>query len=607
MEYPQEGGTKPLKPLIESPRRGQTDSLDQRLAPGVLDQLNEMYGSGMPEVVKCVINPQLTHKVKKFGSAELGYNGAIGSNVGGTILGGHRELLEVPTNGRNHVNEDSAAALILPDFGLTILVDGAGGHDSGEVASLVALDTALQLVERTRTQYSPLEISLKIQESFNALEGAIAFAALHSIEREFISEFPDQTESVAVNSPQGNEIFPVEFDGEQQRFYTTRLIKGSKAHEHLVDIGYRGFHFHKDGKYPENVGEETLPYLQTAVAGLHRLGYNDILREIDAMLSYAEIVQSNAYVNYEDSAWSEAEVAVAARSSLNKVRIDPYQREAVMKGLFALITETEDIQTNCDAEKLFEVNAGILAQSNGRLCDGDRNFSIFEKAHSMRAAGSICIIDGNNLEIGQVGDTRVYRLGEDLKQLTNDDSEGGRLISLYNADPRSAELASIVQTLIEGRASRPEQESFELFLGHYFRQNIMEQRKDLNFAAFREMVRSGSAGTLIDYPALVGITSTSKGNIIRSAFGGKNIGAKQGEVGVASSFHQFNEGEVILMCSDGLTDFVGDGFLKRVLRIVQSGELSPEEAVSELLFEARLNDGNDNITALILYKSVPLP
>ncbi len=58
------------------------------------------------------------------------------------------------------------------------------------------------------------------------------------------------------------------------------------------------------------------------------------------------------------------------------------------------------------------------------------------------------------------------------------------------------------------------------------------------------------------------------------------------------------EGDVILMCSDGLTAMVED---KRILEIIETCQ-DTQECVQSLLDEANENGGADNITALIIKK-----
>ena len=79
-------------------------------------------------------------------------------------------------------------------------------------------------------------------------------------------------------------------------------------------------------------------------------------------------------------------------------------------------------------------------------------------------------------------------------------------------------------------------------------------------------------------------------NIITRAIGAEN--------GLNIDFFaaQLNEGELVLMCTDGLTNMVEDRRISAVLK----EEATLEEKVRKLVSEANRNGGRDNITALLV-------
>ena len=63
-----------------------------------------------------------------------------------------------------------------------------------------------------------------------------------------------------------------------------------------------------------------------------------------------------------------------------------------------------------------------------------------------------------------------------------------------------------------------------------------------------------------------------------------------------NSYCNFKEGNTLLLCSDGLTNYVDTGIIKQILT-----DMSPQEAVECLADTANRNGGGDNITALIVF------
>ena len=64
------------------------------------------------------------------------------------------------------------------------------------------------------------------------------------------------------------------------------------------------------------------------------------------------------------------------------------------------------------------------------------------------------------------------------------------------------------------------------------------------------------------------------------------------DMGIARVF----PGDLYLMCSDGLSDFVTDEEISSIL----AGDISLETATKALIDKAKLNRGNDNITVLVM-------
>jgi protein phosphatase len=78
--------------------------------------------------------------------------------------------------------------------------------------------------------------------------------------------------------------------------------------------------------------------------------------------------------------------------------------------------------------------------------------------------------------------------------------------------------------------------------------------------------------------------------VVTNALGG-------GEAGVQVEVHKvtLQAGDVLLLCSDGLSDMLGDDRLLEVL----AAEAEPEAACRRLVAEANEAGGRDNITAVV--------
>jgi PPM family protein phosphatase len=98
-----------------------------------------------------------------------------------------------------------------------------------------------------------------------------------------------------------------------------------------------------------------------------------------------------------------------------------------------------------------------------------------------------------------------------------------------------------------------------------------------------EMVRRGSL-------SLEGASRHPSRHIVTNALGGN-------EPGVRVELHglDLEPGDVLLLCSDGLTEMVPDEWIAAVLR----DENEPESACERMVAEANVRGGKDNITVLV--------
>ena len=73
------------------------------------------------------------------------------------------------------------------------------------------------------------------------------------------------------------------------------------------------------------------------------------------------------------------------------------------------------------------------------------------------------------------------------------------------------------------------------------------------------------------------------------------LGGDQSGVQVEVQRVDLESGDVLLLCSDGLSDMIADEQIAAILR----AELDPEQAARQLLTGANEQGGTDNITAVV--------
>ncbi len=96
---------------------------------------------------------------------------------------------------------------------------------------------------------------------------------------------------------------------------------------------------------------------------------------------------------------------------------------------------------------------------------------------------------------------------------------------------------------------------------------------------------SWDAGTLDD------ATMTSMKNVLTKALGARE------DVDFEVSDRELNDGDIVLLCSDGLTNMLSD---RQILEIVSTRAADLEQACNELVTAANAQGGRDNISAILV-------
>lgn len=122
--------------------------------------------------------------------------------------------------------------------------------------------------------------------------------------------------------------------------------------------------------------------------------------------------------------------------------------------------------------------------------------------------------------------------------------------------------------------------------------SLVKLTKDQSFVGFLEDTGRLSEDAAMRHP---------KRNEINKALGFGGELAKDGDY-LESGHSPFLPGDMILLCSDGLTDMVNKNNLTNIL----TNENSLEEKAKELIDTANKNGGRDNITAVLVKNDKPL-
>jgi serine/threonine protein phosphatase PrpC len=621
------GKTKPLNVRNYNPHRiGRTDELDQNILKGAICPI----AKAVIDADKVDLHGRMVaHISKSFGHQNIPIWGAMASNVGGSLKGNGIEGLQTSgKDARNEHNEDAAGALLYMGQGVAFIMDGAGGHDHGELAAQVALQTILKTQERTGEYWPASDLAFRVQASLNALENIFTLTALHAIENRFIEQFPEETadgqlltysigydmlmrfirnrfETISQEQTSTQKEYQAEGpDGQVQPYGNgADLLRFNQGMLEFIEVNENGSQILS---FIDNPSEHDIKYFIEAYKALKGMDVKQILAEVDRLQS--------------DIPPRELENAIYKQFGEVHTYIDSFQSDAVKQGLFSILTGTSGVQANSDTDKLFSSyqNAEMLKDLSGHIYRGFGKYRYHEQAAGIKAAGSICVFEGDQLSIAQVGDTRVYKLAEELVQLTADDSPGGRLMQTYLNNPADPAVTEFVRKLMNGSAGRAAMGTFIGQLGFYFRSQprFSQVKEDAPFAHFQMLVHEAapflfpenpSAAPVFEYNGLtrdvmVDLACKSQGSGIYTCFGGKYIGNTGGIADVPVTETTFLPGEILLLCSDGLTDAVQDSEIEIQLKLVQTNQISPEEAANNLILRARELATSDNVTAVILYK-----
>ena len=169
-------------------------------------------------------------------------------------------------------------------------------------------------------------------------------------------------------------------------------------------------------------------------------------------------------------------------------------------------------------------------------CIVNANLELLEQSSShpeMRGMGTTvvaAVLDGHTLIVANVGDSRLYVIGDKIRQITRDHSLVQEMVRIGEIDPEEAR-------------SHPD----------------------------RHIITRA-----------VGVESHVQADIFETVL---------------------NQGERVLLCSDGLTNMVEDSDILRAV----NGPGSVSEKTEQLVALANKNGGRDNITVILIEPEEPLP
>jgi len=528
------GDTKPLPPLppLPIPKRDTA-----RLAENA------------PGVNITVISPTEQHSIMPLSIAELGIDGAMASNVGGSgNFSEHHNAREV--------NEDCVVSISKDGHLYHAVIDGIGGHAAGEIAALIVGETVIRTVETADQPLYPELIAHDVQRIIMGVRNALALAPLKKVLKMLVEAYPDEFE----NGEPGI---------------------GSTSHVILEGIAIKNF---------EILAKEPLPedgYIQTIDTALKGLTLHDFESELK---TYLELDEENA-----SDQLNSFIILLSNTNALKPVKLTPIQVDIARKAIFALIAQGNEIKIDTDVNTLYSDKLHIQS-INDELGTADsislfkgRGNRIWRRSVSMGAVGTIVSIYGDIAEIVHAGDSRAYHYRDQLEQITED-----------------ATYPQFLQKLIDVGDFKGLEMQLAGFFGNQGNQraitDILFELKDEK--KLKTIEGAQSYLDKLDPGEKAVYVQRHTANRVLSNFGGD-----AGQPNIIDDFQtvsyerEFVSGDVLLLCSDGLTDYVDNDFIAATLKKVQSKLLSPVQAVNLLITEAKTTGGHDNITVSILFKN----
>lgn len=493
---------------------------------------------------------------------------ATGTNLGGTTnprlpsLGDH--IYTSQQDARKN-NQDGAINIfgLEHDYDVMAVIDGAGGHANGELAAAIILDS---IDKNSREGVpDPVQLALIAQGNFYALINTLYLAPARVIEAKFRKSYPE------------------DFDPQ-----TNALIENSRSARilsHLITVNFyfkqTGSGFYQYRKFGEFEQEDN--YLQLADEALEDMEFEHLL---------AALSELSSPLDYEPSQNSDIlQRLVWKRNRMRPFSITPTQANTVKKALLAILTKDTDMKVNFDIEAMLDARKTTLDAFRGNIIRADGTTNLIQNARQLAAAGVIVVSYLDQLHFANIGDTRLYLYSQDtLSQISTDETLAAKLQQL-SANTIEEAFSYVLDVL--GK------DSWIRSLVDQMIQNYYQEHADMlqiSMQNFRLEVLAGKWNKL--KPLIVQSVIANTGNVLENSF----CGLPMEENEVQSGMINFALGDILLLCSDGLTKHVGDWFISHQLEMVSRGKISAETAVKELIMKAKLNGGRDNITATVVQK-----